>query len=244
MMQELKLGNVLFLDIETVPRVRIYEELDEHWKKLWETRSAVFRRDGEEAGEVWSKAGLQAEFGKIICISAGIFSSLREPRRFRIKSFYGEDERQILREFGKLLKDFREPGNLRLCAHNGKEFDFPYLARRMIILGEELPVSLDMAGKKPWELNFVDTMDLWKFGQYRSYASLALLARVLGIPDPKDDLDGSRIAEVYYGEGDLERIVRYCEKDVLTVVQVLLRLRGEDLIPEENVEVIGSNGSS
>jgi predicted PolB exonuclease-like 3'-5' exonuclease len=241
MMQDLKLENVLFIDIETVPLVESFGALSERRKKLWEARSVHLRREGEGPEEVWPRAGLYAEFGKIICLSAGVFSSLSEPRRFRIKSFYGEDEKRILRQFTNLVRNFRQGKDLRLCAHNGKEFDFPFLARRMIILGEKLPGILEIAGKKPWELNFVDTLELWKFGEFRNYTSLALLSDVLGISNPKDDLDGSQVAEVYYRERDLERIARYCEKDVLAVAQVLLRLRGEEPVPEENVEVIGND---
>jgi predicted PolB exonuclease-like 3'-5' exonuclease len=236
---DLKLGNILFIDIETVPVAESFDALGERMRKLWEVRSAYLRKDGEESGEVWPQAGLFAEFGKIICLSAGVFSSLSEPRRFRIKSFYGDDERKIVRQFGELVLNFRKGRDVQLCAHNGKEFDFPFLARRIIILGEKLPDILNIAGKKPWELNFLDTLELWKFGEFRNYTSLALLSEVLGIANPKDDLDGSQVAGVYYGDGDIERIARYCEKDVLAVAQVLLRLRGENLIPEENVEVIG-----
>ncbi len=244
MMDDLKLENVLFLDIETVPSVASYGELNERQQKLWEARTSYLRKEGEEAPDLWPRAGLFAEFGKIVCISAGVFSSLAEPRRFRIKSFYGDDETRILREFGELAGSFRRGKDLLLCAHNGKEFDFPFLARRFVIRGLPLPEALRVAGKKPWELNFLDTLELWKFGEYRNYTSLALLAEALGISNPKDDLDGSQVAEVYYGERNLDRIARYCEKDVLAVAQVLLKLRGEKLIPEENVEVIGNTGSS
>ncbi|MFC2112480.1 3'-5' exonuclease [Bacteroidota bacterium] len=243
-MQDLKLENILYLDIETVPAVDSFDGLTGRQQELWDARSAYLRKDGEEASEVWERAGLYAEFGKIVCISAGIFSSITEPRRFRIKSFFGEDEVSILREFSKLLDNFRKGRDMRLCAHNGKDFDFPFLARRIIILGEKLPGVLNIAGKKPWELNFIDTMELWKFGEFRNYTSLALLTEVLGISNPKDDLDGSQVAEVFYKEKNHERIARYCEKDVLAVAQVLLRLRGEKLIPEENVEIIGNSGSS
>jgi predicted PolB exonuclease-like 3'-5' exonuclease len=241
MMEALKLENVLFIDIETVPVAESFDSLSERMKKLWDVRSAHLRKEEEGPADVWSRAGLFAEFGKIICLSAGVFSSLAEPRRFRIKSFYGDDEAAVIRQFGDLVRNFRQGKDLRLCAHNGKEFDFPFLARRIIILGEKLPGILNIAGKKPWELNFLDTLELWKFGEFRNYTSLALLCEVLGISNPKDDLDGSQVAGVYYGERDIERISRYCEKDVLAVAQVLLRLRGEKLIPEENVEVIGKS---
>ncbi|MCK4747712.1 MAG: ribonuclease H-like domain-containing protein [Bacteroidales bacterium] len=243
-MQELRLENILFLDIETVPIKESFGELNGQMKKLWEVRSSHLRKEGEDASDVWSRAGLYAEFGRIICISAGLFSKLSEPRRFRIKSFYGDDEIKIIRDFGGLIRNFRKGKDLILCAHNGKEFDFPFIARRTIILDEPLPEVLNIAGKKPWERNFVDTLELWKFGEFRNYTSLALLAEILGVSNPKDDLDGSQVAPVYYVEKDIDRIARYCEKDVLAVAQVLLRLRGEKLIPEENVEVIENSGSS
>ncbi|MCK4852625.1 MAG: 3'-5' exonuclease [Bacteroidales bacterium] len=239
MIRDIKLENVLFLDIETVPLVPEYRMLNDHMKALWDKKVAVPVKNEEGLPEeLWERGGLYAEFGRIICISAGIFSSLEQPRRFRIKSFAGDDEAEILDGFSGLLKKFRSGRELILSAHNGKEFDFPFMARRMIVLGLPLPEVLNIAGKKPWEVNFVDTMELWKFGAYRHYISLALMAEILDIPNPKDDIDGSQVGKVYYEDKDIERIARYCEKDVLTVAQILLKLRGENLIPEENVEVI------
>jgi uncharacterized protein YprB with RNaseH-like and TPR domain len=241
MIQDIKLENVLFLDIETVPVVREYRMLSEHMQALWD-KKMEFPVKNEEGlpEELWERGGLYAEFGRIICISAGIFSSLSEPRRFRIKSFAGEDEKAILKGFSDMLRKFRQGSELHLCAHNGKDFDFPFIARRVIINGLPLPAILNVAGKKPWEVRFLDTMELWKFGAYRHYTSLALMAGILDIPNPKDDIDGSQVGRVYYEDNDMERIARYCEKDVLTVAQILLKLRGEPLIPAENVEVIGN----
>ena len=241
MIQDIKLENVLFLDIETVPVVREYNLLSGHMQELWDKKVEIPVKNEEGLPEeLWERGGLYAEFGRIICISAGIFSSLAEPRRFRIKSFAGDDETLILKGFSDMLGKFRQGRDLHLCAHNGKDFDFPFLARRMIINGLPLPQILNIAGKKPWEVHFLDTMELWKFGAYRHYTSLALMAEVLDIPNPKDDLDGSQVGRVYYEDSDIDRITRYCEKDVLTVAQILLKLRGESLIPEENVEVIGN----
>jgi uncharacterized protein YprB with RNaseH-like and TPR domain len=239
MIHNIRLENVLFLDIETVPVTRDYNMLNEHMQELWDKKIAVQVKNEEGLPEeLWERAGLYAEFGKIICISAGIFSSLEEPRRFRIKSFAGDTESDILMGFSRLLEKFRPGKELQLCAHNGKDFDFPFMARRMIINGMALPEVLNVAGKKPWEVHFLDTMELWKFGAYRHYISLALMAEILDIPNPKDDIDGSQVGRVYYKDNDISRIVRYCEKDVLTIAQILLKLRGESLIPEENVEVI------
>ncbi len=239
MIHDIPLENVLFLDIETVPVTRDYHMLNQHMQELWDKKMAVPVKNEEGLPEeLWEKGGLYAEFGKIICISAGIFSSLEEPRRFRIKSFAGDIEAEILNGFSRLLEKFRPGRELHLCAHNGKDFDFPFMARRMIINDITVPGILNVAGKKPWEVHFLDTMELWKFGAYRHYTSLALMAEILGMPNPKDDIDGSQVGRVYYEDGDIDRIVRYCEKDVLTIAQILLKLRGEPLIPEENVEVI------
>jgi uncharacterized protein YprB with RNaseH-like and TPR domain len=239
MIHDISLENVLFVDIETVPVTRDYHMLNQHMQELWEKKMALPVKNEEGLPEeLWERGGLYAEFGKIICISAGIFSSLDEPRRFRIKSFTGDVEADILNGFSRLLEKFRPRKEVQLCAHNGKDFDFPFMARRMIINGIPLPGILNVAGKKPWEVHFLDTMELWKFGAYRHYTSLALMAEILGIPNPKEDIDGSQVGKVYYEDRDINRIVRYCEKDVLTIAQILLKLRGEPLIPEENVEVI------
>ena len=137
-----------------------------------------------------------------------------------------------------MLQKFFSSGDKLLCAHNGKEFDFPFLARRMVILGIPLPDVLDTSGKKPWEVNHLDTMELWKFGDYKSYTSLLLLATILGIPTPKDDIDGSMVWEVYLKEKNLKRIVVYCQKDVLTVAQIIRRFKGEPLIHDDDVEIV------
>ena len=239
MIREIRLENVLFLDIETVPVTQDYSMLNEHMQELWDKKMAIPVKNGQGLPEeLWERGGLYAEFGKIICISAGIFSSLEDPLRFRIKSFAGDDEAAILTGFSRLIEKFRPGRKPNLCAHNGKDFDFPFIGRRMIVNGIPVPEVLNVAGKKPWEVPFLDTMELWKFGAFRHYVSLALMAEVLDIPNPKDDIDGSQVGKVYYEDRDINRIVRYCEKDVLTVAQILLKLRGASLIPEENVEII------
>ena len=240
MLEDLILENILFLDIETVPLTEEMGSVSSRLQDLWDKKSAHFRTEEVSAEEAWPRASLYAEFGRVVCISAGIISQKTDPKRFRIKSFAGEDESAILEGFSKLVRKFRSPKDIRLCAHNGNGFDFPFLCRRMLILGLEIPVAMQVAGKKPWELNFIDTMDLWKFGEYKNFTSLTLLTEILGISDPKDDMDGSQVAAVYYKEKNLERISRYCEKDVLAVAQVLLRFRGDRLIPEENVEIVES----
>jgi DNA polymerase elongation subunit (family B) len=237
MLQNVKPEDILFLDVETVPSSPLYTDMPPHMQLLWDKKSIQFRREDQTPEEVFQRAGIYAEFGKIICISVGIFTD-KNPSGFRLKSFYGDDEVVLLKDFALLLEKQGRNRDLTLCAHNGKEFDYPYIARRMIINGLTVPGILDNAGKKPWEVMLLDTMELWKFGDYKSYASLDLLSTVLGIPSPKDDIDGSRVAEVYYTEKDLERIVRYCEKDVLTVAQIISRFMNRPLISPDRVESV------
>jgi hypothetical protein len=238
MLDNIKIEDVLFLDIETVPGSSSFEELDPSFQRLWEKKSKQFRPPEKEAGDVYERAGIYSEFGKIICISVG-FVKENNPFSFRLKSFYGNDERALLSEFSGMLSKFcKIHREATLCAHNGKEFDFPYIARRMIINAQVIPEILDNAGKKPWDVKLLDTMDLWKFGDYKNYTSLELLTTVLGIPTPKDDIDGSMVAGVYYGEKDLERIVRYCEKDVLAIGQVLLRFMNLPGISDDKIESV------
>ena len=223
------MSNILFLDVETVPLVYNYNDLSQETKLLWDTK---FRfQTTEKPEENYKKAGIYAEFSKVICISVGFFND----KTFRIKSFYRSNEKALLEEFSALLnKHFNRKESL-LCAHNGKEFDFPFLCRRMLINGIKLPKTLNLAGKKPWEVQHLDTMELWKFGDYKNYTSLNLLASIFNIPTPKDDIDGSQVANVFYEEKNIKRIVSYCQKDVLTVAQILLKYRGEQLLDPKNI---------
>ena len=238
MLENIKIEDVLFLDIETVPSADTFEALADKQQLLWDKKSKQFRNPDQSASDVWERAGIYAEFGKIICISVGYIKE-KDPYALRLKSFYGDDERIILSEFSAMLSKFARPGReALLCAHNGKEFDYPYIARRMIINGLVIPDLLDNAGKKPWEVKLLDTMELWKFGDYKSYTSLDLLTSTLGIPTPKDDIDGSMVAGIYYREKDLERIVRYCEKDVVAIVQVILRFMNKPLVEAGRTESV------
>ncbi len=237
MLYKLNLEDILFLDIETVPEQAEYLSLDDTKKQLWEQKTQYQRKDEYTPEEFYERAGIWAEFGKIICISVGFFNIKTNLRNFRIKSFHGS-EKSILKEFKQLVKEhFSKPKNL-LCAHNGKEFDFPYIARRMLINGISLPYKLDLFGKKPWEVPHLDTMELWKFGDYKHFTSLKLLANILGIPSPKEDMDGSMVRDVFYQEKDLDRIVNYCELDVLTLAQVFLKLRNEALLKDTEVKKV------
>jgi predicted PolB exonuclease-like 3'-5' exonuclease len=191
--------------------------------------------------ELYNRAGIYAEFGKIVCISAGKIFRKGKERAFRVKSYYGHDEKTLLLGFSELLTGFMANPLHKLCAHNGQEFDIPFIARRLLINGLPLPSILDIAGAKPWEIKdiMLDTLQLWKFGDYKHYSSLELLCTVFDIPTPKDDIDGSQVAGIYYGTSDIKRIARYCEKDTLAIAQLLLRYKGEPLINPENFEIAG-----
>ncbi|HNP48353.1 MAG TPA: 3'-5' exonuclease [Bacteroidia bacterium] len=223
MLSTVKLSNILFVDIETVPQYPAFSEVPEPFNELWEKKSKMLRAENESPESLYERAGIYAEFGKIVCISCGYYFSQEE---FKTFSFAGDDEKEILSEFSKTVNSFCSGSEKQLCAHNGKEFDFPYIARRMLIHGMNLPHILNTAGKKPWEVNHLDTMELWKFGDYKSYTSLVLLAAVLGIPSPKDDIDGSRVGEVYWKEKNIERIAHYCEKDVQTIGAIMKKYKG------------------
>jgi 3'-5' exonuclease len=236
MLEHIDLNNLLVLDIETVPQYSAFEEVPELFRQLWEQKTQHQRRDGETASEWYPRAGIWAEFGKIVCISAGIFTGDPENPGLRIKSFFGDDECALLGDFIRLLD--KRPPSLCLCAHNGKEFDFPYLCRRTLINQLCIPKQLRISGKKPWEINHIDTMDLWKFGDYKNYTSLNLLAAIFNIPTPKDDINGSDVHWVYWKERDLERIRTYCQKDVVTTAQLLLRFKGLDLMTDDRIVVV------
>lgn len=240
--------HILFLDVETVSQTPRLDELKEHGKHLWKQKIGYLaRRDDREWGDqeyeasYQDKAAIYAEFGKIIVISAGVISTSNDTPCLRIKSFYGDDEKQILQSFIDILnKNFHDHNLHILCGHNIREFDIPYLCRRMAVHGLSLPNLFCIAGKKPWEIKYVcDTLELWKFGDHKNYTSLDLLAYTLGIPSPKENMDGSQVGKTYWHEDGLEKIRQYCERDVLTVAQVYLRLNNMPLLTEEQVQQVG-----
>lgn len=235
MLRNLDLTKILFLDIETVPEEQEYAQLSPIRQSLWEQKTAYQRKEDQNPKAFYERAGIWAEFGKIVCISVGFFD-LTSPneQQLRIKSFAGEEE-HILKQFKHLCDEHFYLKSHLLCAHNGKEFDFPYIARRMVIHRIDLPKILNLFGKKPWEVQHLDTLQLWKFGVYKHITSLALLAEIFGIPTPKEDIDGSDVARVYYQEKNLDRIVRYCEKDVLTLAQVFLTFLNKPLLEENQI---------
>ena len=226
---------ILFLDIETVSEKPEYDDLSEQMQKHWDKKARrIAKNEDDTPQSLYQSAGIYAEFGKIIVISAGYLAG----EEFRLTSFYGDDEKKLLEDFAAMLNKYFASDQHYLCAHNGKEFDFPYIARRMLINGITLPGILNTPGKKPWEVKHLDTLELWKFGDYKHYTSLDLLTTIFEIPTPKDDISGADVGVVYWQENDLERIVSYCEKDTQAVAQLFLRYCNKPLIKEENIQII------
>lgn len=240
MLRNINIEEILFLDIETVPLAPEYAELTEKWQELWERKMRFQIENGEPADELYERAGIYAEFGRIVCISVGYVIQKQGEFYFRAKSFYDEDEKKLIQNFFNALEGFARSGKRRLCAHNGQEFDFPYIARRALVNNLVLPKMLDIAGAKPWEVKdiLIDTLQLWKFGDYKHYTSLPLLCELFNIPTPKDDIDGSQVSKVYWEENDIDRIIRYCEKDTLAVANLLLKYKGDKIIPFDRLEVV------
>jgi hypothetical protein len=237
MLQNIKLNKILFIDIETVSAVNSYKKLNPKWKKLWDKKASYLVNEDETTEDVYGRAAIYAEFGKIICISVGLIHQLDTEPAFRIKTFAGKNEKPLLADFCDMLKKHFESSDYLLCAHNGKEFDFPYLARRILVNGLKLPYLLDIAGRKPWEVQHLDTLQLWKFGDYKNYTSLDLLSQLFNIKSPKNDMDGSEVGRTFWEEDNLDKIVKYCQNDTLTVAQLLLAYQGKDQIKQENVTI-------
>lgn len=234
-------SRILFLDIETVPQEYDYSSLDATTARLFSDKTRFEQeRNGKSAEEVWNdRGGILAEFGKIVCIGVGSLHRTGEEHQLRVTSFHGANEYDVLTRFTDLLNRHYNADDQWLCAHNGKEFDFPYIARRCVVNNIALPRILDIGGLKPWEVGHLDTMNMWSFGDRKAYTSLALLTHILGIPTPKDDITGADVARVFYEENGLERIAQYCRKDVVATVQLYLRLSHRALVPEANITYVG-----
>lgn len=233
--------NILFLDIETVTTEASYEQLEERIKKAWEKKAEYLRNPEEKsAAELYFDRGsIYAEFGKVVVISVGFFHELEdETFELRVKCISGDNEQELLQNFKDTVLKFDQK-QVRLCAHNGKEFDFPYLCRRMLVNGMALPPALALSGKKSWEVNHIDTMDLWKFGDYKHYTSLELLAALFNIDAGKESaIEGSDINRVYYQEGGIDKIARYCKRNIAMLAQVYLSLNNLPVIKQENITVV------
>ena len=235
MIERIPLDKMLFLDIETAPQVYLFDELDEIPRQLFSQKVQWMVKEDKQLSDLYNeRSSIFAEFGKIICISVGFVNETRTGREIRMKTFHHSDEETLLKQFFDLLNNNTSKFSI-LCGHNAKEFDFPYICRRALINGLRLPEVLNIAGKKPWEIAHIDTMELWKFGDYKAYTSLPLLCHVFGVPTPKDDISGADVARVYHEDNDLNRIARYCEKDVVALIQLFLKMRGAAMVAEGDV---------
>ena len=228
-MININLEKILFLDIETIPLVYQYSDLEDSTKEMWDKKWNYNKEISPE--NQYTKAGIYAEFAQVICIGVGYYKE----NKFRIKTIASKDEASVLKEFSELVNKYFNSNQHYLCAHNGKEFDFPFLCRRLLINNLPLPKALQIQGLKPWEINHIDTMELWKFGDYKNFTSLNLLAHTFKIPSPKDDIDGSQVAKTFYEDNNLEKIATYCKKDVITLARVYNRFVGLGNLNDEDI---------
>jgi len=238
MLQNINYNKILFFDIETVPLTYEFKDLEERAQGLWDRKTRFLQeRDNLSPDELYEKAGIYAEFGKVVCISMGFVLQKEGETQIRVKSIANENEKILLQEYIDLLNSYYNSPDFLFCAHNGKEFDIPFLCRRILINGLKLPFILNVAGKKPWEIKHLDTMELWKFGDFKNYTSLDLLTYIFNIPTPKYDMDGSQVAKVFYEEKNLDRIIHYCEKDVIATIQLFRKYQGDSIIDEEFIQI-------
>jgi len=239
-MQNIRLENLLLIDIETVPAYPVFSDMSHEWQSLWQEKVQRSLPEDVSAAEFYpQRAGVMAEFAKVICISIGHFRKNDNRQQLRLKSFYGDDEKVLLQDFITALNTMEAHNNKwSFTGHNIKEFDIPFICRRLLINGLVVPPFLDFQNMKPWETNMVDTFQYWRFGDYKNYTSLKLLAAALQVPSPKDDIDGSMVADVYWKEKDLHRIVVYCQKDVVTTGNIILRFKNMPLLDESQVLIV------
>ena len=239
-MQNIRLENLLLIDIETVSEHPTFSGLNEDWKHLWEEKVQRQLPENITAEQFYpQRAAVMAEFAKVVCISVGYFKKDGKDIHLRVKSFYGDDEKILLQDFIAALQKMEANNNKRsFTGHNIKEFDIPFICRRLLIKGLSIPPFLDFQNMKPWETNMIDTFQYWRFGDYKHFTSLKLLAAALNVPSPKDDIDGSMVGDVYWIEKNLERIVTYCQKDVVTTANIVLRFKNLELLKDEDVEIV------
>ena len=240
----MKVLNPLFIDIETVSGAASLHVLSERLKAQWMRKAQHLKHEEESSADefYFNHAAIYAEFGKVVCISLGIlYQDDHEQLNLRIKGISGDHEKELLQQFQSTIGEKMNAQTLQFCGHNIKEFDLPYLCRRMLVHGLALPACLQLAGKKPWEVKHLDTMDMWKFGDHKHFTPLALLTEIFGIPSPKDDISGADVNRVYYLENGLDSITKYCNRDVLATAQVYLRMQGKDLIDESRVHYADTN---
>ena len=239
-MQNIRLENLLLIDIETVSEKSTFDELNEDWQTLWQEKVQRTLPEDVTPSEFYpQRAAVMAEFAKVICISIGYFRKIGNTHQLRVKSFFGDDEKTLLQDFIAALHKMDGNNNKwSFTGHNIKEFDIPFICRRLLVNGLTIPSFLDFQNMKPWETNMVDTFQYWRFGDYKHYTSLKLLAAALHVPSPKDDIDGSMVGDVYWNEKNLERIVTYCQKDVVTTGNIILRFKNLPLLTDDQVEIV------
>jgi predicted PolB exonuclease-like 3'-5' exonuclease len=227
--------NIIFLDIETISAHEDYTSLTDRQKALWDKKSQNIKSETAitAAEKYFEKAAIYAEFAKVFCIAVGLFIEKNDKLSFHTKCYYG-DELDVLNSFADMLSK-NQNSNKVLCAHNGYEFDYPFLCRRFLINGLQIPKTLDVRGLKPWEVKHLDTMELWKFGDKKAYTSLEALATVFDVPSSKDGIDGARVNEFYYKKKDTKSIAKYCERDVYVLAQIYCRINGLHHIKADEV---------
>lgn len=228
-----KIQDVLFLDIETVPLYAEYDELEGMEKYLWDRTARYINTEEETDSETYAQAGVYAEFGRIVCICVGNIGIDNECEFLKLRCFYNDDERNLLLEFKSFLQKLNTA--TILCAHNGKAFDFPFICRRMLINGIELPEIFVNSENKSSELQHLDTLEFWKFGDYQHFTSLEHLAHLFKLESSKKDIDRGSVQKVYYSQNDPQKIVDYCFNDVVTIAQLLLRFNNQNTIRTENI---------
>jgi len=233
MLENIKIEKILFLDIETVPQFPDYNLLPQRMKLLWDKKAVFLTKENQTPEELYERAGIYSEFGKIITISFAYIRKNNGQNSLIVKSISGHEEDRILRTFNRLLETHFNTNEHYLCAHNGKEFDFPYIARRSIINNIKVAKILYTPGAKPWEVKHLDTLELWKFGDKKNWTSLDLLTAIFDIPSPKEDISGADVYKEYWHENNLDRIQKYCRQDVVALVKVFLKLTQKQSIPDD-----------
>jgi 3'-5' exonuclease len=244
-MHNIRTEDLIVIDIETASVSSSFNLLDERWQTLWQEKTARVIPEGLTASDFYPmRAGVMAEFSKIVCISIGYFIK-EQQLKIRVKSFYGDDEQKILTDFLQTVTKI-ESFNSKWCfaGHNIKEFDIPFICRRLLVNNMHIPAYLNFQNMKPWETNIVDTFQYWRFGDYKHYTSLKLLAAAMGLPSPKDDIDGSMVGELYHNGTPAERIINmkriatYCQKDVVTTANIILRFKNILPVHDDDVEIV------
>lgn len=242
-----------FVDTETIPGYKDFNDMPEELARMYERKFGheLANNDPDKfdnfEDHYRARAALYPEFGKIVCLVIGVIfvDDKDKQEKLKLKTLCGRHEDKLLAEAAPIIDKFDS-----LVGHNSKEFDFPYLCKRFYVHGIQLPQILNIAGKKPWEVSLIDTMELWRFGSFKGSTSLELFAHCLGLPSPKQDMTGADVAKVYYEmfdhmkDGELpfeaesaaiQKIGKYCQGDVVTLANCYRKLKYQSVIASENV---------